>query len=211
MFISKLDASGNFVWAKTMGGAGDPAGTSIAIDASANVYTTGWFSGTVDFDPGSSVFNITAVAGSSDIFISKLNSSGNFVWAKALGGGGEGSALALDVSGNIYATGHFYGTTDFDPGTGTFNLTSSGSTYDIFVSKLNNAGNFVWAKQIGGTSNDEGYSVATDVSGNVYIIGGFQGAVDFDPGAGTFNLTSAGAYDIFISKLDDLGNFIWAK
>ena len=71
--------------------------------------------------------------------------------------------------------------------------------------------NFQWAKKMGGTSNDYGNSIALDSGGNVYSTGYFQGTVDFNPGAGTFNLTSAGSNDIFISKLDASGNFVWAK
>src|SRR3990172_4568019 len=89
---------------------------------------------------------------------------------------------------------------DFDPGAGTSNLTSFGSE-DIFVSKLDSAGNFVYGRQLGGTLTDRGFGIAVDGSGNVYTTGFFQGTVDFDPGAGTSNLTSAGDVDIFVSKL----------
>jgi gliding motility-associated-like protein len=212
IFISKLDASGNFVWAKQLGGGtGNDISYSIATDASGNVLTTGYFTGTGDFDPGAGTFNLTS-PGNRDIFISKLDASGNFVWAKRLGGTGndDGYSIAIDASGNVLTTGEFFGTSDFDPGTGTFNLTSAGS-WDIFISKLDASGNFVWAKKLGGTSTDFGNSIAIDASGNVFTTGNFQVSGDFDPGAGTFNLTSAGSYDIFISKLDASGNFGWAK
>ena len=70
---------------------------------------------------------------------------------------------------------------------------------------------FVWARQMGGASSEWGWGVAVDDSGNVYTTGEFQGTVDFDPGAGVFNLTSAGGDDIFVSKLDSAGNFVWAQ
>jgi hypothetical protein len=213
IFISKLDSSGNFVWAKKIGGTNDDFGIALAIDSSANVYITGNFRGTADFNPGSGTFNLTS-AGNDDIFISKLDSSGNFVWAKAIGGAGYdgGQSLVLDpaASGDIYTTGFFAGTVDFDPGAGVFNLTSTGGNA-IFISKSDSAGNFVWAKAMGGTSGNIGYSIALDPSGNVYTTGEFYGTTDFDPGAGIFNLTSAGYTDIFISKLDSVGNFVWAK
>ena len=100
---------------------------------------------------------------------------------------------------------------DFDPGAGTFNLTASNVYNDIFISKLDASGNFVWAKSIGGSNEDRGYSIATDASGNVYISGQFSGTVDFDPGAGIFELTSELSSDTFILKLDASGNFVWAK
>jgi len=201
IFISKLDSSGNFVWAKQLGGTSIDIGYSIAVDVSGNVYTTGFFYGTADFDPGPGTFNLTS-AGYFNIFISKLDASGNFVWAKKLGGpsNNRGNSIAVDASGNVYTTGYFRGTVDFDPGSGTFNLTSAGNS-DIFISKLDASGNFAWAKKLGGTSIDIGYSIAVDVSGNVYTTGSFEGTADFDPGSGTFNLTSAGSADIFVHKM----------
>ncbi len=214
IFILKLNASGNFVWAKSMGGTSYDYASSIAVDASGNVYTTGAFEGTADFDPGTGINNLTS-PGYGDIFISKLDASGNFVWAKSLEGStlyDAGTSIVLDASGNVYTTGYFGGTIDFDPGTGTNNLTSaSADLYDIFILKLNVSGNFVWAKSLGGTLPDNGFSIALDASGNVYTTGSYQGTADFDPGAATSNLTSAGGNDIFISKLDATGNFVWAK
>ena len=122
----------------------------------------------------------------------------------------EGTSIAVDATGNVFTTGYFFSTSDFDPGTGTFNLTSLGLD-DIFVSKLDALGNFVWTKQWGGTSAENSYSIAVDASGNVLTTGSFQSStVDFDPGPGTFNLTSTGNRDIFVSKLDASGNFVWA-
>jgi len=211
VFVSKLDSSGNFVWAKSFGGSSGDRGYSIAVDSSGNVYTTGFFVGTVDFDPGAGTSNLTS-AGSYDVFVSKLNSSGNFVWAKSFGGSSPdaGYSIAVDSSGNLYATGAFQGTADFDPGAGTSNLTSAGGA-DVFVSKLDSSGNLVWAKGFGGSSGDVGNSIAVDSSGNLYATGDFYSTVDFDPGAGTSNLTSAGGSDVFVSKLDSSGNLVWAK
>jgi len=213
MFILKLDANGDFLWAKSMGGASAVArGLSISIAPSGDVYTTGAFSGTVDFDPGAGAFSMISSANSDDIFISKLDANGNFLWAKRMGGTSidRGGDITTDPSGNVYSTGSFNTTADFDPGAGTFNMVSSGS-YDVFISKLDANGNFIWAKKMGGTSIDIGNSIAADLSGNVYSTGRFNGTADFDPGAGTFNRVSIGGQDIFISKLDANGTFIWAK
>ena len=216
IFISKLDASGNFLWAKSIGGDTSDAGNAIAIDAAGNVYTAGYFSGTVDFDPGSGIYNLTSggAIGSDDIFISKLDASGNFVWAKNFGGTGcKCTSIKLDTFGNVFTTGYFSGTLDFDPGAGSDSL-SSFSGAGIFISKLDSLGNFVWAKNMGGIAspaNIEGYSIAIDAFNNVYTTGSFKGIVDFDPGASTFSLTAIGVGDIFVSKLDAFGNFVWAK
>ncbi len=210
IFVSKLDSSGNFVWAKRMGGTSYEVGNAIAVDAGGGIYTTGYFNGTADFDPGTGVFNLTT-AGLQDIFVSKLDSSGNFVWAKRMGGTASavGNDIAVDA-GSVYTTGYFGGTVDFDPGAGVFNLTSAGSQ-DIFVSKLDSAGDFVWAKRMGGTSFEAGNAIAVDAGGGIYTTGCFYDTADFDPGDGVFNLTSAGSQDIFVSKLDSSGNFVWAK
>jgi len=214
IFVLKLDANGNFIWAKSMGGIGYDRGRSITTDASGNVYTTGSFYSTVDFDPSSGIFNLTS-NGSTDIFIQKLDTNGNFIWAKSMGGTFYtiGYSITTDASGNVYTTGGFYSTTvvDFDPGTGVFYLGASNGVYDIFIQKLDASGNFVWAKQTGGGSSEYGNSITTDASGNVYTTGYFYNTVDFDPSSGIFNLTSNGSTDIFIQKLDASGSFIWAK
>jgi len=133
----------------------------------------------------------------------QLGISQSLKWAKALGGINydQGSSIVVDAAGNILTTGSFSGTVDFDPGPGIFNLTSVGLS-DVFIYKLDVDGNFVWAKAIGGVGYNAGRSIAVDTAGNVFTIGYFQDTADFDSGPGTFNLTSAGGFDIFISKLD---------
>jgi hypothetical protein len=211
IFVAKYSPTGALIWAKGMGGTSNDQGLGIAVDASGNVLTTGFFALTVDFDPGAGTANLTS-AGSRDSFVSKLDSSGNFLFAKSMGGTGidEGHGIAVDASGNVLTTGFFNLTVDFDPGVGTTNLTSAGNE-DIFVSKLDSGGNFIFAKSMGGTGNDRGNGIAVDALGNVLTTGFFQGAADFDPGAGTVNLVSGGGAYIFVSKLDTNGNFVWAK
>jgi len=103
--------------------------------------------------------------------------------------------------GNVYSTGNYVGTLDFDPGVAIFNLTSNGSD-DVFLQKLNADGEFIWAKSVGGTSGNQGLSIFTDATGNVYATGGFMGTSDFDPSSASFNLTSNGNVDTYILKLN---------
>jgi outer membrane protein assembly factor BamB len=204
-------SDGNFVWAKQLGGADFDFGEAMAADAAGNLYITGSIWGTADFDPGPDVHDLVPADGPYDGFIVKLNRDGELVWVKHLvTPDGEGFAIAVDASGFIYVTGRFYNTADFDPGPGVFNMTSAGDG-DIFVTKLDNSGNFVWSKRLGGTGFDRGRSISVDGSGNVYTAGDFKDAADFDPGPDTYNLVSSSNAEKYVSKLTSSGDFVWAK
>ena len=209
-FLLKLDATGNFIWAKTWGSTGTDVANSIALDATGNIYTTGTFSATVDFDPNAGVTNLIS-NGNWDCYISKLDASGNLVWTKGFGGTSQETAegITVDASG-VYSTGSFAGTVDLDPGAGTFTATGNGG--DVYILKLDLTGNFVWAKTFGAiVLGDFGQAITLDATGNIYSTGRYAGQVDFDPGAGTYTMTTVGAQDIYVLKLDASGNFVWAK
>lgn len=210
-YLIKLDATGNLIWAKSFGGTGNDNSYCVAIDISGNIYLTGNYEGTADFDPGAGITNSVSV-GAADIFISKLDASGNFVWVKCMGGATNeySNSLDVDATGNVYATGVYAGTVDFDPNAGTVNLVSVGAD-DIFVVKLDATGNLIWAKSMGGVGSEWSDTIELDASGNAYTTGNYAQTADFDPNVGTANLTTAGMDDIFVSKLDANGNYIWAK
>jgi len=211
IFITKLAPDGSFKWTKSIGGSLNDQPTGIVLDKTGGILISGLFTSIVDFDPNVTVFNLSAGGSSEDAFVLKLDTAGNFVWAKQFIGtsNARANAIALDANGNVFTTGVFNSTCDFDPGAGAFPLTASAQ--DIFVCKLNTIGDFVWAKKIGGPVNDVGYTIAVDNIGNVYTGGSFESTVDFDPGASIVNFTSLGQRDIFISKLDNNGNYLWAK
>ena len=211
IYISKLDNSGNFLWAKKIGGTGYDIGYSILLDSVGNIYVTGCFTNSADFDPNVGHCYLSSHGGT-DIFILKLDSNGGFVWAKNFGSSGNdyGRSIALESNKCIYITGDYRGTTDFDPDTSDYNLSSHG-TLDVFISKFGLNGNFIWAKSFGGTDFDQCFSIAIGDSGSIYTTGYFIGQVDFDPGPGIYNLGNNSADNIFILKLDSLGNFKWAK
>lgn len=214
VFVSKMDASGNLVWARILGGSKYDQGFGIAVDPSGNVYTTGRFIGTADFDPGAATYNLTAPGvGYSNIFISKLNSNGDFVSALSIGNTTEdvGESISVDASGNVHVLGTFSNTVDFDPGTGSFNL--SGNNSQIFILKINTGGGFIWARAITGLYQSYPQAITLDPAGNVYTTGSwYASTMDFDPGPGVYTLTpAASSTDMFISKLDINGNFVWAK
>ncbi len=215
IYIQKLDPNGNLIWAHSLGSFGSDNGISMAIDASDNLYITGAFQGTIDFDLGSNVENMSSNGGF-DIFILKLDSNGDFIWAKSVGGTGWDvpTGTALDAIGNLYTVGYFSAQSndvvDFNPNAGVENFTCSGSS-DMFIQKLDVDGNFIWAKKIGGSGFDRAYGVAVDNNNNPLFTGYFESFVDFDPNAGFMNLTSNGFRDIHITKFDINGDLIWAK
>jgi gliding motility-associated-like protein len=211
VFITKLDSAGNLVWAKSLGAyRKDDEPFSIAVDRAGNVFTTGWFVDSADFDPGPAKFYLIS-SGDDKIFISKLDSSGNFSWAKQFSGpalsGGNGYKVVTDSAGNVYTLGFIDGTTDFDPGAGIYNLTP-GTNGSSFISKLDAAGKFAWAMLL--TRDVSMQGLAIDDQDGIYITGEFSGTFDFDPGPGIYNLT-AKSIDNFILKLNYTGNFVWAK
>lgn len=211
IYFAKYSADGNLIYAKTMGGSSGDVGYSIAVDASNNVYVTGTFQGTVDFDPGGGIANLTSTSGS-DVFIAKYDANGNYVYAFPIGGSGSATGFAVksDDLGNTYVGGYFSGTFDFDPAAGVVNLTSAGSN-DFFITKYDALGNYVFAKAIGNSGIDILTGLAIDGLGNIYVTGYFQSTVDFDPGAGTANLTATGILDLFLAKYDASGNYVYAK
>jgi len=210
VFILKLDAAGDFLWAKSLGGTQADVGLGITVGADGSVYTVGYFFGTSDFDPGPGTANMSSGI-QNDCFVSKLNSNGDYVWAIQIpAGSNQGRAITLDASGNILISGWFQGTKDFDPGASSFTLTSNGAA-DVFIWKLNTGGGLIWAKSIGGIGSDDDHGITTDASGNVYVAGRFTFTPDFDPGPGTFEIASLGGDDIFILKLNSSGDFVWAK
>ena len=134
-------------------------------------------------------------------------------WVAAFGAGQNddwGDAVATDDAGNVYAVGTFGDTVDFDPGPGVYELTASPNV-DVFVWKSDRAGNLVWARSVGGFSEEGPSAVTVDDDGNVYVVGWFRGTADFDPGPGTFTLTSSAIFESFVLKLDANGGFLWAR
>jgi FG-GAP-like repeat/FG-GAP repeat len=210
-FISKLDANGNFVWAKQFAGDSSNISTAISVDRQGNAFTVGNFYFGADFDPGAGTKALSA-GRYSDGFLSKLDSAGNFVFAQSYTGEQFAKTVALDDRGNAYVAGSFAGTVDFDPGTARAERSSIGSD-DAFITKLDAVGNHLWTRTFGGVARDGIDNVTADGSGNVYALGGFIGTVDFDPGVGVTSLTggSGNVGSPFLIKFDAIGNFVWVK
>jgi hypothetical protein len=209
-FLIKLDSSGNLIWARTWGGSRFDDASSVSIDPSGNLIVTGAFMATADFNPDPGVYELTS-NGQYDAFMSKFDSSGNFLWARSWGGFMDDVAREADIDrlGNIYVTGDFFRDVDFDPGSGV-DLHSSNGQDDAYLSKFDPSGNFFWVDIFGGSGMGIGASVALDSSDNVYLAGSFQYSVDFDPGPGIDLRSPVGGLDAFLLKLDTDGNLLRA-
>jgi hypothetical protein len=212
VFLSRFDSSGDLDWVRVWEAL---EGHGVAVDSSANVYVTGIYAGTADFDPGPGVSYHTSLY--TDCYLSKLDAYGGYHWSRVWGGWYDhdnAQDLVIDHSGNIYVTGHFTGLTDFDPGSGTDYLESTDSGYgeptrDVFVTKYDTYGNYVWARAFGGRLEDRGYAIGVDSPGNVYVTGYFVGTADFDPSGGIAEHTSNGGQDMFLTKLGASGSYKW--
>ena len=214
LFILKLSSNGSFIWAKALNGVLSGyswASFSIAANLGGDVYVASHFRNSVDFDPGPGTYNLTSNGGD-DCFVLKLDTGGNFLWARSFGSSLDDDIYSLDVDdfGNVYSTGFFWNTVDFDPDTSTLNLTSNGFR-DIFVQKLDNAGNLSWAEHFGSSGYDLGMGIKSDPFGSVLVTGMFTNTVDFDPSSSVVNQTAIGGGDIFIQKLNSSGGFDWVK
>lgn len=208
IFFAKYDSGGNYLWAQSIGGSSDDAGNCITIDAQNNVYVTGYFMSTVDFDNGPGVANLST-AGVADMFYGKFDNNGNYIWVNKVGGSGDdmGNWISVNALGEIFITGQFSTTADFDPGSATSNLTSAGS-WDIFLAKYDNSGNFVWAGRMGGAGVDQSHVLDIVAYGRMLIAGEVPNTCDFDPGSGTANYSSTGLDDAFFAEYSDAGTGI---
>lgn len=205
-----------FDWGKGIGTAGIETIDDIAVDDQNNSYIIGTYVNTIDIDPGSGVYMLNSFSSSAydyNIFVLKLNSDGNFVWARRLGSNDaeRARAIVLDGLGNLYYTGTFANAVNFDPGGTNQTLFNIGPT-DIFVHKLDTNGNHIWAKKFHGAFDEDVYDMEMDIVGNLVLTGEFDNNLRFDNTAiDTLEVTSYATDDAFVLKMNSAGNVIWAK
>ncbi|MEP7168922.1 MAG: SBBP repeat-containing protein, partial [Bacteroidota bacterium] len=206
IFISKQDSNGTYQWATQAGGAASDRAYGIATDNSGNIFVSGFFSATATFG----TFILTSSNNSQDVFVAKLDAAGNFLWAKKFGGTDIDLALSInsDASGNVIVTGQFKGTAQFGSNTFTSMIdpNTSAPSYDIFILKLDAAGNFLWSKHGAAKYDDRGLAVSSDNAGNIYVTGQFSDTLHF---ANTYNNNAFNAG--FLLKLGPAGNEIWIR
>ncbi len=197
IFIAKYSPSGTPIWVKKAGSSGKDEGRGIKCDASGNVYVTGVFKGSANFNG-----QIINSNGSSDMFIAKYSPNGDLLWVKGIGGTWDeaGWGLTIDNAGKIFVAGEFNASVNF----GGIQLNTTGST-DAFVVKYNSSGNVEWAKKAGGSGVDRARGIGTD-GNNLFITGQFGGTAYF----GSTTRYAADASDVFVAALNNSGTFLWA-
>jgi len=234
VFICKLDADGNFIWAKSMGGKKNDYVNGIHVDANGNVLTTGYFpGGTADFNPGPAEDTLRSFPDGDiykKIFISKLNANGDFVWVKSIEGINgvltEGKDIITDDNGNVYTVGSVAvcggsSGADFDPGpsssTNVYATLGGSCRNNGFISKLDSNGNYLWHRLIGSDKEDCINAIAVDNHNNVYLTGYFTNSsvgynIGYFPELITIpNDIQFGSTAIFVVKLNTEGALAWTK
>ncbi len=212
LFVAKYDSIGNLIWVKSFGGIGSEESYGIAVDNNCNIFITGMYRNTT-FDLGGNI--LTNPDGGpnawskSNIFLAKLDSSGNVIWAKGFGGtdNDEAYCLTTDEIGNIYLAGTFLTAISFDGIT----LNNAGSNNPVFAAKFDNSGNAVWADKATVTGPiNEAFGISSDNNGFIYVTGDYRGnSITF----GSYTLINPVPSDpeIFVVKYDVNGNVTWAK
>ena len=219
IFILKTTPNGQIDWVKTIGTTGsgwrDNVPYSVAIDNQRNVYVTGKFRGTGDFNPGAGTFNMTSKNNGvvSSYFILKLNALGHFVWAKKIDVGYYGKpTIEVDDQANVYVAGEFTNTCDFDPGGGVHHKVSLGGGYqNTFLLKLSTQGQFQWVKTFESTQQVYHGSHFTSSSGITTLVGKTFNPLDADPGFKNYKLFNGISQFLYIIQVDANGQFRWAK
>jgi len=217
-FVVKLKGDGDYIWARQLGFTNLSEVTAIETDSIGNVYLSGNIS-EMDIDNGPDTLFINTF-GMGDSYVMKLDPNGNYVWVKNFGNITNTdipSDLTIDNAGYIYATGSFAGTAYFPNATDTLSIISTGIS-NVFATKVNTDGEFIWAKAFNGNDSiiaEEGRCIGVDSIGNVYVLGSFADSIDVDPGPATAWVTaetsSIYSRSFFVCKLDQDGNYIRAK
>lgn len=211
MVLVKFSANGNLLWYKTI--EGDINNVKDIDYSNGQVYIVGSYDGTVDFDPGAGVQSLTSTGGY-DAFILNLDSSGAFSWVGSPGTSGNSEyerVIVDDANSRIIVTGFFTSTLDADPGAGTVNITSKGST-DLFFTSFDVAGNHIWTVNGGGNSNERCRGIDVDANGNIYVSGYIGNSAtstfDYNAGAGSISANGFGGNDILYLKISSIGEVL---
>jgi gliding motility-associated-like protein len=215
--IIKFNSNGNRIWATYYGGGFFDVGNSIACDLLGNVYVTGKTS-SINFptqDAGTFIQPVYGGGGMNvfDAFILKFDNAGNREWATFFGGSGNdiGNSITNDTQGNVILTGST-ASTNFPILNASQPSFAGGSGTDVFLAKFDDLGNQLWSTYMGGTKKDAGLAITTDSNNNIFLTGNAR-STNFPLQNNNTYYQSAyggGLNDLFISKIDALGNVLWS-
>lgn len=213
VYVAKIDSQGvwqYFVTAPTFGGGGWSSGQGIDVDNAGNVYVTGMYGGNVSFGNYQLVSTTDANGDDSvDIFVAKMDPTGNWIWAIGAGGpydSDSGKGIVVDGLGGVYVTGALNITGTF----GVHGASSQGFT-DAFVGHVDGNGSWKWVTTAGGANSDDGSGIEVDSTGDLRIVGGFSGSGQTGAQFGSQTFNAVGSSDVFVSKVSSTGSWVWTE
>ncbi len=208
IFVTRINSDGSYGWTRTMGGSQFDAGRAISADHN-GVYVTGYFMGTVDFDPTDGTDYHTGDPQFGNAYITRLNADGSYGWTRSFGGTQadpqSGRGIAVSPDGTIWVTGVLRGVSHV-PGWGEVDAFGWD---DVFIAQLDPNGDYLLFYTLGGPEHDNGNDIALDPEGNAYITGRFSQTMDLDPTDGTDVRTAIGGSNIYVIKLSSTGEYLW--
>lgn len=210
VYLAKYDSTGSFLWVRTWESFVSTAYLNVktVITSADEVIISFYSTSTLDLDPGAGT--VTTFVGAGTTIFVKLDNNGNYIWGKRTASSAVPLGMTIDVNDQIYIAGTFQNTSDFDPGSGTSSLSSTGAT-DDFIAKYDANGSFIWVKKIGGTGVEGLTALHMDQNNNILIGGRFNSnTLDLNPGGGVNNVSHTSNFDSFIAKLDSSGSHLWS-
>ncbi|TAE60744.1 MAG: T9SS C-terminal target domain-containing protein [Bacteroidetes bacterium] len=210
IFIARYTSSGAYVWSGRIEGPGSDDPFAITQEESGEIYITGNFQATADFDPGAGVANLTTTEIRAS-FVAKYDAAGNYLWANSFGQS-ISRGVETDTNGNVYIGGVFSGTLVFPAplGNTSVSIPNSGNNSNIYFAKITSAGSLIWAKAIGSAYADNLLAIEVSEGGEVYLSGSYDGSMDLDPGPGTVNVAPSAGSDILLAKYTSNGEYVWS-
>lgn len=206
VFVAKYSSSMALQWAGQISGPNSETLKNLKLDAFGNPLLVGEFSGTVDFNISPSATHTLTAVSSTDKFLARISSIGIFNWVRqyqlsTLSSNVVGDYITTDASNNLYFTGAFSGTKNFNNGGTPFNMVATGDV-DGFVEKLDNTGAQQWCFRFGGSTPGfnytSGHCISVESSGQIDLIGAMRAVNDFDPSA--YDSISVDAYTGFYNS-----------
>lgn len=207
-FCASYRPDGELAWVRGIQGTGGQRAQSIAYQAG-HVYAYGVCSGETHAD---NVATLSA-GNNNQAFLCKMDTAGQVKWLLGHGGTGSeiGEAIRADAT-HLYIMGSFTDVTDADPGPGVIQLQPHGGGGNVYFSKLDTAGNAIWAHGLQNNNHFDGVcDIACDAMGRVYVTGAHSVEQDFDPGPGETILPMTIANDLYLAMYTADGSFGWAR